>query len=116
MIASNKVYFADVDTTTFEVADSCVAIRINKDVYHLNEAGINKYPTADTVPAWVNPSFNEDFSIVVSDNAIYKYTANNTYVIVKSGLTLKKNKRIWNTQNKLLVASWNDSLITARDF
>lgn len=98
--------------TVFEVADSCAAIRIDNAIYHEGTPVTNSASKfiADTLPspAWANPSFSEDFNIAVDDTTIYKYIrATRTYVSVKNGLTFKKFKLIWSTENRLLVVSWD---------
>ena len=65
-------------TGDLAVADDCVAIRINSVVYHANSAAPIFSNAASTTAgsggAWAGIIYNEDFSVVVGDTGIFKYT------------------------------------------
>lgn len=89
----------------------CSALRIDAAVYHYNAAGTPSKFVADTLPgtAWTNPAFNADFSVVVGDAGIYKYTVGTTTYASALTHTFLANKKVWTTGNKVLVASWASS-------
>jgi len=66
-----------LSTAKYSVSDDCLALRINDKIFHYSSSGY----TADTVthPTGVttitNPKFSADFSVMVTDNAVYYYTS-----------------------------------------
>jgi hypothetical protein len=61
------------------VSDDCLALRINDKIFHYNGSGYAAdnvtHPTGVTVTTITNPKFSADFSVMVTDNAVYYYTS-----------------------------------------
>ena len=95
--------------TKFAVSDDCSAVRINSKIAHWNSTAyvldtIN-YPTGVTELA--NPAFSHDLSVIVTDAAIYYYTAINgntagSYSIVRNE-TFAVTKNVWVNGNNLVI-------------
>jgi len=66
-----------LSTANYSVSDDCLALRINDKIFHYSGSAY----TADTVThptgvtAITNPQFSADFSVMVTDNAVYYYTS-----------------------------------------
>ena len=62
-------------STTFDVSDDCKAIRINNIILHKHTDNIFYNDTLPVgVTSLVNPAFSADFSVLVTDSAVYTYT------------------------------------------
>ncbi len=96
--------------TTFAVSDDCKSVRINNNIMH--KFGDNTF-YADTLPTGVtilaNPVFSADFSLLVTDTAIYYYSAK--VGAVAGFYTLDRNdtffetKKIWKAGKNYIVYS-----------
>ena len=69
----------------------------------------------------MNPAFSEDLSAIVTDGAIYSYTAKSgatagSYSVTRNA-TFTTNKRVWKYGNNLIVFSTNlTSVATKYDY
>jgi len=91
---------------TFQVADSCDAIKIDSNIYHFT---VGTGYLIDTVPAWADPVLSNDFTYVAAADGVYNWdSVGNSYSKIHS-TTFYLNKRVWTLDNKLVVFSWADS-------
>lgn len=107
-------------TTAFAVSDDCTAMRINNVIIH--KASGTLY--ADTLPTGVtvlaNPVFTPDFSLLVTDTAVYYYTARSGatagFYTLDTNQTFYDTKRIERIGNNYLVYSQKVTNTTLRDW
>lgn len=84
-------------SNTFDISDDCKAIRINNIIIHKHTDGVSYVDTLPTgVSSLANPAFSADFSLLVTDSAVYTYTpktgsANGLY-------TLSRNDSFYQTK------------------
>ena len=91
LIASSLITESDL-TKSFLVGDLCAGLKIDANVYHFTAGSGYQI---DTVPAWVNPVFSNDFSYVAAADGLYKYdSVGKSYSKVQTS-TYHLNKKIW---------------------
>ena len=77
-------------SNTFDISDDCKAIRINNIIIHKHTDGVSYVDTLPTgVSSLANPAFSADFSLLVTDSAVYTYTpktgsANGLYTLSRN--------------------------------
>lgn len=104
---SGLVTAATANGKTYEVANSCNALRIDTTVYHHRGTPTAKF-TADTGPttAWTNPVFSGDFVYGAGNAGIYKYDSAGFKYDLALASTFNDNKKIWTTSEGIVVLSW----------
>ncbi len=109
--ATNIVTAANLNTKTYTVAGSCLAVKVDSQVYHWDAAATpNPKFVADTaLPTMTDPEFSNDFKYIVANDGIYGYTAaTKTYAKLSVTATFYKFKKIWELPTAIVVLSWDD--------
>jgi len=109
IISTNVVTAATYNNVTYEVADSCAALKINTDVYHYDSSitSGSKFPKDAEIDA-PYPIFSNDYKYFAANDGIYLYNATATaksYSKVKTS-TFNQAKKIFVADNAIVVLTW----------
>ncbi len=111
-IPLSLISFKDAASSDLQlgITDDCQVLTHDSKVYHYQSD--NGAYGQDTIPDSVaNPSqvFSPDYQFMVANNGVFKYNPTTRTYDLAVTKTFKKNKKIWNTNNKLLVQIWSDA-------
>ncbi len=92
-----------------EVADDCSVITKESTVYHyqLSTGTFDQDTLPNTVPNSFQV-FSPDSQFMAANTGVFKYNPTTKSYDLAVTKTLKKNKKIWNSNSKLLVLTWAD--------
>lgn len=71
---STLVTLANIPTITYGLADACTAFRLDSKVYHWDTSAYFEDTPMPVGALTSTTAFSQDYSYMVSDSAVYKYT------------------------------------------